>query len=293
MNGKVVVVTGSNVGIGMETAVGVAALGATTVLACRNEQSAEAAAEEVRQRTGHDDVHVVRLDLGDLASVRECAAAIQERWSRVDVLINNAGGLWNRRGTTAQGFEQTFGVNHLGPFYLTSLLADRLVASAPARVINVTSAGHHFATGGMRWNDLQSARRYKGMQAYVQSKLANLLFTRGLAARYDPAQLTANAVHPGTVRTRLGLDGDLKGVVGIGPRLTRPFFITARAGARTSIFLATDPSVAGATGEYWVRRHPGHMSRAARDDDAGERLWSESERMLSAAAFPCQLPGRS
>jgi len=286
MHGKVVVVTGSNVGIGLETAVGVAALEATTVLACRNTAKAEAAAKEVTQRTWNDDVHVVPLDLADLASVRKAAEDVLSRWDRLDVLVNNAGGTWSQRQLTAQGFEYTFGVNHLGHFYLTNLLLDRLRATAPARVVNVTSVGHHFASKGMRFDDLQSERRYDGMDAYCRSKLANVLFTRELARRLAGSGVTANAAHPGWVRSRFGMDGDLSGVMGVGIRLMRPFQITPARGARTSLYLATSPEVAGRTGMYWVRCKPGHMDRRARDDAAAARLWGESERLLAAAGFP-------
>ncbi len=183
MQGKVVVVTGSNVGIGLETAVGVAAQGATTVLACRNRAKAEAASHEVTQRTWNDDVHVVPLDLADLASVRSAAEEILSRWDRLDVLVNNAGGTWSARQQTAQGFEYTFGVNHLGHFYLTNLLLPRLRASRPARIVNLTSVGHHAARRGMRFEDLQSEGHYEAMEAYCRSKLANVLFTRELARR--------------------------------------------------------------------------------------------------------------
>ena len=236
----------------------------------------------------NDDVQVVPLDLADLASVRGCARTIERSWDRLDVLVNNAGGMWSERVTTAQGLERTFGVNHLGHFYLTNLLLDRLLASAPARVVNVASFAHHQAVRGMRWDDLQTERRYTAMKAYAQSKLANILFTRGLARRVDPARVTANAVHPGSVRSRFGMDGDLRGVVGLGNRFIRAFELSAAAGARTSIFLATDPSVADVTGGYWVRRRPGHMSGAARDDAAVERLWDESERLLASVAFPLE-----
>ena len=290
MNGKVVVITGANVGIGKETAVGLATLGATTVLACRNQEKASAAAAEVQSRSGNDDVHVVPLDLADLESVRRCAATIEQSWGRLDVLVNNAGGMWTERSTTRQGFEQTFGVNHLGHFYLTSLLLDRLVASAPARMINLSSFGHHAAVGGMRWNDLQSEGFYEGFTVYARSKLAAILFTRGLARRLDPRQVTVNAIHPGAVRSGFGMDGDMKGIIGIGNRFIRPFEISAKAGAKTSIFLASDPSVDGKTGGYWVRCRPGHMSRAARNDAAVERLWNESKRLLDSVGFA---PGES
>jgi NAD(P)-dependent dehydrogenase (short-subunit alcohol dehydrogenase family) len=282
---KVVVITGANVGIGKETAVGLAGMGATTVLACRNLDTADAAAADIRERSSNDDVHVVKLDLADLESVRQCAAEILERWDHLDVLVNNAGGVWTERHTTAQGFEQTFGVNHLGPFYLTTLLLDRLLESAPARVINLSSTAHLFAFGGMRWDDLQFERNYDGFRAYTQSKLANILFTRGLARRVDATKVVTHAAHPGAVRSGFGMDGDMTGIAAIGNRIVRPFEISPTAGASTPIFLASDPSVAGRTGDYWARRKPKRMSRAARDDSAVERLWSESERLLKSAGF--------
>ena len=285
MHGKVVVVTGSNVGIGFETAVGVAAQGATTVLACRNQAKAETAAREVTKRTWNDDVHVVPLDLADLASVRKAAEEVMGRWDRLDVLVNNAGGTWSQRQLTAQGMEYTFGVNHLGPFYLTNLVLDRLRASAPSRVVNVTSVGHHAAWHGMRFDDLQSERSYEAMEAYCRSKLANVLFTRALAERLEGTGVTANAVHPGPVRSGFGMDGDLTGFMGFGMRLVRPFEISPRRGAKTSLYLATSPDVATKTGMYWVRSKPGHMSRNARDDEAAERLWDESERLLASTGF--------
>jgi NAD(P)-dependent dehydrogenase (short-subunit alcohol dehydrogenase family) len=288
VEGKVVVVTGSNVGIGLETAVGVANLGATTVLACRNEVKAAAAAAQVQERSGNERVHVVKLDLADLASVREAASTIESQFDRLDVLVNNAGGMWSERATTVQGFEQTFGVNHLGHFYLTNLLLDRLRASAPARVINVSSVGHHYCRG-MKWADLQRERRYSVMDVYGQSKLANILFTRELAKRLDSSLVTVNALHPGPVRSGFGMDGDMTGIIGLGNRMIRPFEISPTAGARTSIFLAADPAVEGQTGGYYVRSRPGHMSRPARDDAAAQRLWEESESLLAGVGFA--LPG--
>jgi NAD(P)-dependent dehydrogenase (short-subunit alcohol dehydrogenase family) len=282
---KVVVVTGSNIGIGLETAVGVAAQGATTVLACRNPDKAEAAAKEVTRRTWNDDVHVVSLDLSDLASVATAADDILTRWPRLDVLVNNAGGTWSGRQATAQGFEYTFGVNHLGHFYLTNLLLPRLKNSAPARIINLTSVGHHFARKGMRFDDLQSERGYDAMEAYCRSKLANVLFTRELAKRIGDRAVTVNAVHPGPVRSGFGMDGDLTGFMGFGMKLVRPFEISAKRGAKTSVHLATSPAVTGKTGMYWVRSKPGHMSRRARNDDAASRLWTESADLLSSAGF--------
>jgi NAD(P)-dependent dehydrogenase (short-subunit alcohol dehydrogenase family) len=286
MRGKVVVITGSNTGIGFETAVGVAALEATTVLACRNRDKAEAAAKEVTRRTWNDEVHVVDLDLADLASVKKAADEILNRWDRLDVLVNNAGGTWSERRVTAQGFEYTFGVNHLGHFYLTNLLLERLRTSAPARVVSVTSMGHHFARGGMRFDDLQSEKHYQGMDAYCRSKLANVLFVRELARRLAGSGVTANAAHPGWVRSRFGMDGDTTAGTSVGMIILRPFQISPASGARTSILLATAPEVEGETGMYWVRRKPGQMSPAARGDATAARLWEESERLLASAGFP-------
>jgi NAD(P)-dependent dehydrogenase (short-subunit alcohol dehydrogenase family) len=286
LDGKVVVVTGANSGIGKETAVALAAMGATTVLACRNTERAEQAAAEVRERAASDAVHVLALDLADLASVQAAASTIADEYGRLDVLVNNAGGIWTARQTTAQGFEQTFGVNHLGHFYLTLLVLDLLVASAPSRIVNVSSAAHRLAVRGMRWHDLQHERRYSAFEVYGESKLANVLFTRGLAHRLDPAEVTANAVHPGPVRSEFGMGGDMKGLLGLANRLVRPFEVTPAAGADTVIFLAFDPSVAGRTGGYWSNRSESHVSSHGHDDEAAERLWAESERLLSGAGFP-------
>jgi NAD(P)-dependent dehydrogenase (short-subunit alcohol dehydrogenase family) len=285
MQGKVAVITGSNVGIGLETAVGLAEQGAVTVLACRNEQKAKAAADEITARTGNQDVAFVSLDLADLTSVRAASDDILGRWDRLDVLINNAGGTWSQRQETAQGFEQTFGVNHLGHFYLTLLLLDRIKASAPARIVNLSSVGHHMAYRGMRFDDLQSSRRYNGMDAYGRSKLANILFTRELARRLEGSGVTVNAVHPGPVRSGFGMDGDLTGFMAIGNRFIRPFEVSAKVGARTSIYVASAPEAESKTGIYWAHRRPGHMSAQARNDEQATRLWAESEALLEGAGF--------
>jgi retinol dehydrogenase 12 len=194
--------------------------------------------------------------------------------------------VWSERRETAQGFEQTFGINHLGPFYLTSLLTERLVASAPARIINVPTFGHHMARRGMHHQDLQSEQRYSGMEVYSRSKLANVLFTRELARRLAGTNVTVNAVHPGPVHSGFGMDGDMTGLAALGNRIIRPFEISAAAGAKTSVYLASSPAVSGQTGEYSVRSKPGHMSRNARDDAQASQLWSVSEQLLEAAGFP-------
>jgi len=282
---KVVVITGSNTGIGKETAIGLASLGMTTVLACRNLTKAAEAADEIRAEAGNDDVHVVALDLSDLTSVTACAEEVLDRWDRLDVLVNNAGGVWSDRQETVQGFEQTFGVNHLGPFVLTHLLLDRLKASGPSRIVNLSSVGHHFALKVMKWDDLQAAKGYAAMEVYSQSKLANVLFTRGLAARLDASVVTANCCHPGPVRSGFGMDGDLGGLMGFGNKLIRPFEISSKAGAKTSIYLSTSADVDGLSGGYYVRSKPGHMSKRAASDADVEQLWAASEKLVADAGF--------
>jgi NAD(P)-dependent dehydrogenase (short-subunit alcohol dehydrogenase family) len=285
MQGKVVVVTGSNSGIGKETAAAMATLGATTVLACRNQRKAEEAAVDLRAASGSDDVHVVPLDLADLSSVETAAEELASRWDRLDVLVNNAGGIWSGRQVTAQGLEVTFGVNHVGPFFLTALLLARLKQAESARIVNLSSFGHHAALTGMHWNDLQGEKRYRAFGAYAQSKLANVLFTRGLAMRLADTNVTANAVHPGPVRSGFGMDGDMTGVMAWGNRLIRPFEISATAGAATSVYLAASPDVEGRTGGYYVRSKPGHLSLRARSDGDADRLWGVTEKLITERGF--------
>jgi NAD(P)-dependent dehydrogenase (short-subunit alcohol dehydrogenase family) len=292
MDGRVAVVTGANSGIGFHTALGLARLGAVTVLACRNADKADRAANEVQQGAGTDQVHVVRLDLADLSSVQTCAEEVSGRFEHLDVLVNNAGGIWSSRRTTAQGFEQTFGVNHLGPFLLTRLLAQRLVQGAPSRVVNVSSFGHHFAVAGMRFGDLQTERGYVALEAYGRSKLANILFARELWRRLAGQGVTANAAHPGPVQSGFGMDGDLGGISGWGNRVVRMFEISPQTGARTSIYLASSPEMEGRGGGYYARCRPGHMSRQARSEAEATRLWQVSEELLAGAGFPVPpLPG--
>ena len=286
MDGRVAVVTGANSGIGKETAGGLAALGATVVLACRNEERAAGAVAELRHRGVAGELETVALDLADLGSVRACAEDLGSRFERLDVLVNNAGGIWSSRRLTAQGFEQTFGVNHLGPFLLTRLLLSRLVLAAPSRIVNVSSFGHHFAVMGMRFSDLQSEHGYVSLEAYSRSKLANLLFTRELARRLAGSGVLVNAAHPGAVRSGFGMEGDLGGIQGLGNRVVRAFEISPEAGARTSVFLASSPALGDRSGGYWVRRRPGHASRQARSDAAAARLWQVSEQLLADAGFP-------
>jgi NAD(P)-dependent dehydrogenase (short-subunit alcohol dehydrogenase family) len=281
MTGKTVVITGANSGIGLETAVALARAGAKTVITARDRARGEAAVADIRARSGHDDVDLVVFDLGSIASTRQGAAEILARCDRIDVLVNNAGVVLSSRRETEDGLEATFAVNHLGPFVLTELLLDRLKQSAPARIVNVASTAHKGARKGLNFDDLQSSFGYAGMQVYSKSKLANIYFTTELARRLEGTGVTVNSLHPGTVATGYGRDGDSSGVLAFGLKVIKPFILNAEQGARTSIYLASSPDVAGVTGKYFVKSKPRLPSAAARDDEAARRLWERSEEIVA------------
>jgi NAD(P)-dependent dehydrogenase (short-subunit alcohol dehydrogenase family) len=283
MDGRTVVVTGGNSGVGKATATALAAAGARTVITARNRARGEEAVADIRRASGSGHVDLVVFDLADLASVGEGAATLLDRYEHIHVLVNNAGLVLSDRAVTKDGFEATFAINHLGPFHLTQLLTDRLVASAPARVVNVASTAHRSARAGVGFGDLQSEQHYRGMQVYGRSKLANILFTNELARRLPSTQVTANSLHPGTVATGYARDGDASGFLAFGVKVIKPFIRTPEQGARTSVYLASSPEVAGVTGQYFVSCRPRTPSVAARDEDAAGLLWSISEEMVEQA----------
>jgi NAD(P)-dependent dehydrogenase (short-subunit alcohol dehydrogenase family) len=284
LHGQVIVITGGNSGIGKETAIGLAAMGATVVITARNPEKGRAALDEIRRRSDNDLAQVMALDLADFASIRSFATELLDRFDRLDVLVNNAGGLLTERRTTAQGFEMAFGVNHLGHFLLTDLLLDRLKESAPSRVVPVASLAHRFAWSGLAWDDLQSERKYQAMNAYAKSKLANILFTRELARRLDGSGVTANCLHPGVVRSGFGGAEDTSGFQRVTMAIASPVFIGPDKGARTTIFLASSPDVSGLSGGYYVRRKLHRPSKAARDPESARRLWDISEALVVGAS---------
>lgn len=277
MNGKICIVTGSNTGIGKETARGLAARGATVVMACRDVAKAEAARADVAASTanaGERDVRVLPLDLGDTKSIRAFAASFKEQYPRLDVLVHNAGVFTTRRTTTRDGFETTFGVNHLGTFLLTRGLRDVLERSAPARIVVLSSALHY--RGHMHFEDLQFERRkFGGTTAYNESKLGNVLFTKALARRLAGTGVTVNAVHPGVVATELARDYPRLLV-----KLLHLFFLTPAEGAACSLHVATDPALVTTSGEYFEKSRPKPASAEATDEALQERLWKVSEELL-------------
>jgi retinol dehydrogenase-12 len=273
MSGEVCVVTGATSGIGQATAAALARRGAQVVLVGRDRGRAEAAAAEVAAGGGP----APRLEIADLSSMGQVRALADRLGGldRIDVLVNNAGLMAGQRRVTADGYDEVFAVNHLAPFLLTNLLLGQLTAAGPARVITVSSDAH--AAGRLDLDDLQLEHGWEGWRAYAASKLANILFTRELARRLAGSAVTANCAHPGLVRTRFGRE--VRGPMRVGVTLARPFMLSPQRGARTIVYLATSPEVAGATGGYYVKSRLREPSPAARDDAAARRLWQVSEEL--------------
>jgi retinol dehydrogenase 14 len=276
MAGRTVLVTGGSSGIGRATALGLAGMGAHLVIVGRDRGPTEVAADDVRAAGGgQTDVFVA--DLSSQAEVRRLAAEVLQRCSRIDVLVNNVGGFWDTRHVTADGLERTFALNHLAPFLLTNLLWDRLIESAPARVVTVSSNAH--AQGRIDFDDLQGQRSYSGARAYSQSKLANVLFTYELARRLPGGSVTANALHPGLTRTSFGAE-DPSGVQRRLVPFARPFMQTPAQGVATSIQLASALDLQQVTGRYFANGKPKRSSRASHDQAVAARLWQVSAELV-------------
>jgi dehydrogenase/reductase SDR family protein 13 len=270
LDAKTFVVTGANAGIGRETVRALAARGARVLLAGRSEAKTAPVIDEIAAETGNGELEFVPLDLGDLASVRACAQAVLDRSERLDVLINNAG-LAGARGTTASGFEVAFGTNHVGPFLLTSLLLDRLRASAPARVVNVASGAHYSAAGIDFEAVRQPTKTIAGMSEYAVSKLANVLHAQELARRLDDMGVTTYSLHPGVIASDIWrrVPWPLRTLMKL--RMSSP-----SDGAKTSLYCATSPDVANESGRYYdnsQRREPS----AVATPELGAELWERSE----------------
>ncbi len=281
MAGKVVLITGGTGGIGKATAVGLAALGARVVITGRDLARAEAAAVEIRSESGNPDVDAFGADLSAQAEVRRLAADVIDAYPRLDVLVNNVGGSWATRRVTADGLEHTFAVNHLAAFLLTNLLLDRLKASAPARVVTVSSGAQ--SMGRIDFEDLQGERHYSEQKAYPQSKLASVMFTYELARRLKGTGVTATVLHPGVVSTRFGSE-DPSLIFRVLVPFYRPFMKTPQQGAATSIYLASSPTVEGVTGQYFANRRPRTSNKASYDERAAGRLWQVSADLVGLAA---------
>lgn len=279
IEGKVVLVTGATNGIGLVTARELSRLGGHVTIISRNAKKCVSVADAIKAETGNL-VEYIQADLSTLAGIRKVAATFLKFQKQLHILVNNAGGFFIKRTVTPDGFESTFALNHLNYFLLTTLLLDQLKASAPTRVINVTSGSHVGAR--INFNDLQVEKRYGGFRAYGQSKLANVLFTYELARRLEGTGVTVNALHPGYVDTGIPLSSGFLGKV--AKLSARIFAQKPEEGAQTTIYLALSPDVEGVTGKYFVDCKPIASSPESYDKSVAERLWQVSLKLTGTTS---------
>jgi retinol dehydrogenase 14 len=275
MIGKTVLITGGTGGIGRAAAIGLASMGARVGITGRDRARAETAAAAIVRESGNPAVDLFVADMSSQTEVRRLADEVLAAYPRLDVLLNNVGGFWNHRHVTADGLEQTFALNHLAPFLLTSLLLERLAASAPARIVTVSSGAH--GMGRIDFDDLMGERTYSGQTAYNQSKLANVMFTYELARRLEGTGVTATALHPGLTSTAFSAEDPALGLL---VKILRPFMKSPARGAETPVYLASSPDVAGATGRYFANRKAKESNAASYDTEATARLWTVSADLV-------------
>jgi len=275
MRGKVVVITGATSGIGQVAAEKLATMGARIVQVARDKQRGQAALERLRHLTPGIKHTIHYADMSRIAQMQQVAAAIAAAEPRIDVLINNAGAMFGTRQVTRDGLEMTFALNHMAYFVFTHNLRDRLVASAPSRVVNTSSDAHRRAK--LDFFDLQSAKGYAGFMVYSRSKLCNILFTRELARRLVGTGVTANCLHPGFVATRFGDKSG--GMLTFGIRMAKLFAISPEKGAETIVYLASSPDVANVSGKYFYKCRESTPTREALDDNAAQSLWKETVKL--------------
>jgi NAD(P)-dependent dehydrogenase (short-subunit alcohol dehydrogenase family) len=278
MAGKVIVITGATSGIGEVAADRLAAKGARILFVARDHARGEATLKHLRAIAHGAEHRVFYADLSRLSEMKRVAAEIADSEPRIDVLVNNAGALFNSRKLTEDGLETTFALNHMAYFVVTNLLRGRLAPGA--RIVSTASDAHKGAR--LDFSDLQSARHYSGYAAYGRSKLCNILFTRELARRLAGTGITANCLHPGFVATRFGDQSG--GVMSLGIRAAKTFAITPEQGAETIVYLACSPDVAEASGGYYVKCKPATPTPEARNDTDAKRLWDISAELSGIAA---------
>jgi len=279
MQGKICMVTGANSGIGKATALELAQMGATVVMVCRDRARGEEARREITTKSRKNAVDLLQADLSSQQSIRQLVENFQHRYTHLHVLINNAGAAFpGRRRETVDGLEMTFAVNYLAPFLLTNLLLDVLKASAPARIVNVSSAAHK--SGYIQLDDLQAEKLYRPMRTYPQAKLAVVLFTYELARRLQGTEVTANCLHPGFVATNFA-QSDGGPAVRLLVKVLGSFGTSPQEGAKTSIYLASSPEVEGITGQYFVKSIPRRSAAISYDESLQRQLWEQSAKLVN------------
>ncbi len=282
MDGKSCIITGANSGIGKETARGLAKLGAHVIMVCRDHDKGEEARQDlIAEADGEDggnpnpQIDLLIADLSSQSSIRNLATDIRSEYETIDVLINNAGLIMGNHTLTEDGIEWTFAVNHLAPFLLTNLIIEPLLKAHSARIVTVSSGAHHM--GKIDFDDLQARKGFRGFRVYSNSKLANVLFTKGLSRMLQGTGITANCLHPGVVRTNFGRSASplfhMMFVLG------NPFMISPKRGAATSVYLASSPDVEGVSGEYFRRKKIARSSQITHDATAAKRLWEMSSEL--------------
>src|SRR6267154_4102879 len=279
MQGKICMVTGANSGIGKATALALAQMGATVVMVCRDRARGEQARSEITTKSKNTAVDLLQADLSSQQSIRQLVEHFEHHYTQLHVLINNAGAAFpGRRRETVDGLEMTFAVNYLAPFLLTNLLLDVLKASAPARIVNVSSNSHK--SGYIQMDDLQEEKHYRSMRVYGQSKFAVVLFTYELARRLQGTGVTANCLHPGFVATHFG-QRDAGPAFRLLVKLIGSFGTSPQEGAKTSIYLASSPEVEGVTGKYFVKSIPKRSAAISYDESLQRQLWEQSTKLVN------------
>jgi len=278
MQGKICMVTGANSGIGKATALALAQMGATVVMVCRDRARGEEARSEITTKSKNTAVDLLQADLSSQQSIRQLVENFQQHSIHLHVLINNAGATFSGRRETVDGLEMMFAVNYLAPFLLTHLLLDVLKASAPARIVNVSSGAQ--ALGSIHLDDLQAEKHYSSMRAYGQSKLAIVLFTYELARRLQGTGVTANCLDPGFVATNIGQRGASL-PVRLLLKLIWSFGTSPEKGAQTSIYLASSPEVEGVTGQYFAKSIPRRSASISYDESLQRHLWEQSAKLVN------------
>jgi retinol dehydrogenase-12 len=282
MSGRHVMITGCTAGLGRAAALEIAGMGAEMALVCRSREKGEALLRDISTRTGNERAELFVGDLGSQKDIRSIASRYLATGRPLHVLFNNAGVIMQKRTLTSEGYETTFAVNHLGYFLLTRLLLDRLVESAPARIVNTASDAHKFAGGRLDFENLQSERSFAVFKAYGASKLANILFTQELSGRLAGTGVTANAFHPGMVGSDFAKNNGR--FAELAMNLLRPFARSPLRGAETGIHLATAPELATACGGYYYDCRERKPAAAGRNDGDAKRLWALSEEYVAASA---------